>query len=151
LKELTVKELCEARIYEMKEKAYHNKSEALWSFKIIMLCSLSAPLFVAFGDELIQGKIIPSILSVIAAFGTAWIQLRKPQSLWGLYRTAQRDLEEELYSYNFNVSPYDNSSEKDKLLHMRTSELYVLTHKKWLGLVPSVDSLSNSLKKNNKK
>ena len=108
-----------------------------------MICTLSAPLFVAFGNEVLYAKIIPSILSVLAAFATGWIQLRKPQSLWGLYRNAQRELESELYSYMFDIEPYDGG-DKDKLLYIRTSAHFESTHKQWLNLIPTYESFSKS-------
>lgn len=72
------------KLFEMEKKANHNKCETLWSFRIIMVSTLLIPIFIAFGSDQLYGKMFPMILSLIAALFTSWIQLRKPQSLWGL-------------------------------------------------------------------
>ena len=127
----------------MKDKANHNKFEALWSFKAVMLSTLLSPLFVAFGDGLVYGKIIPAILSLIAAAFTAWIQLRKPQSLWTNYRTAQRRMEVELDSYKFKLHGYDDEGcNPEKILMTRVNDIYLETHYKWSDLVPTAHELN---------
>lgn len=139
-----VESIAEEKIRGMKDKANHNKSEALWSFKTVMLSTLLSPLFVAFGEGLVYGKIIPAILSVIAAAFTAWIQLRKPQSLWATYRTAQRKMEVELDSYRFKLQGYDEDGcEPDKVLITRINDIYLETHFKWSDLVPTTQELKN--------
>ncbi|MGL5257927.1 MAG: SLATT domain-containing protein [Proteocatella sp.] len=135
--ELTVKD----KIVELQKKADHNKSEALWSFKIVMLSTLTSPMFVAFGTGDLYGKIIPSILSLIAAGLTAWLQLRKPQNLWKIYRTAQRKIENELELYKFKINEY-NSNEADKNLLLNTNKIYLETHLKWVESVPTDKSLN---------
>src|SRR5690348_12971776 len=77
-----------------RNKANHNKIEAQGCFVAVIACTLLAPLFVTLGQGLIWAKIVPSALSVTAAALTTWLQLRKPQRLWVIYRRAQRELEE---------------------------------------------------------
>ncbi|WP_050577852.1 SLATT domain-containing protein [Sinorhizobium meliloti] len=78
----------------MREKANHNKLEAQGCFAAVIGCTLIAPLFVTLGEGPFLAKVVPSVLSVTAAGITSWLQLRKPQKLWVIYRRAQRELEE---------------------------------------------------------
>src|SRR4051794_39905675 len=82
-------------------KATHNKTEALLCFSTVIGCSLLAPMFVTLGEGLVWGKIIPSALSLLAAGMTTWLQLRKPQQLWALYRTCQRRLEYQQAAFTY--------------------------------------------------
>jgi ABC-type enterochelin transport system permease subunit len=67
-----------------KNKADLNKKESLACFTFILVSSLSAPLFITLGKGDLLGKIIPSILSVMTAGLTSWLQLHKPQKLWSM-------------------------------------------------------------------
>src|SRR5689334_21128155 len=51
-------------------------------------------------------KVVPAVVSAIAAFATGWIQLRKPQERWAIYRTAQREVEFEIDQYQFRNGAY---------------------------------------------
>ncbi|MGF1838644.1 DUF4231 domain-containing protein [Vibrio atlanticus] len=128
------------KISDFKRKADHNKFESLWSFKLIMLATLVSPVFVAFGTTDLYGKLVPAILSLIAAALTAWVQLRKPQSLWKTYRTAQRRMEVELEKYQFQIDDY-SGEERDRNLIVKINEIYVEVHDKWVELVPSSDDI----------
>lgn len=148
-----VDELCTSAIHEFKSKADHNKREAMLCFITAMLGTLGAPLFVTLGDEMSKqltissfylSKLIPSILSLGAAFSTAWLQLRKPQQLWTLYRTAQRDLEEVYRAYNFEINDFVKSESPGKLLAEAVSNIYKRTHASWMPLVPSPDRTSGN-------
>lgn len=139
-------ELCRRAIEEFKGKSDHNKREAMLCFVTAMLGTLGAPLFVTLGEELsvqltwtpfFLSKFIPSLLSLAAAFSTAWLQLRKPQQLWTLYRTAQRDLEEIYRAYQFKLDDFSGAMEPEKLLAETVSGIYKKTHASWVPLVPS--------------
>ncbi|MFT5297678.1 MAG: hypothetical protein ACI9YH_003715 [Colwellia sp.] len=136
-------EYCQSKINEFEKKAKHNKFESLWSFKIMMISSLAIPLFVSYGTGDFWNKIFPSILSLICAFLTAWIQLRKPQQLWKLYRTSQRELEKELDLYKFNAGKYSNSSKADELLITEFTNKSININANWAKLVPSSKSEEN--------
>lgn len=140
-KKQTAVEYCCQQINHFKDKSDHNKSEALWCFRLIMLGTLLAPLFVTLGTEVWTSKIIPSLLSVLAAFCTAWLQLRKPQELWSLYRTAQRELENHAVKHQHCIEEYKSSNEPDKLLVESIAKLSLNTHKKWVPTVPNPESL----------
>ncbi|MCL0013489.1 DUF4231 domain-containing protein, partial [Providencia rettgeri] len=97
-----------------RDKASHNKNETLWCFRLIMFCSIFAPIFFLISDELIYSKLIPSCMSAVAAFCTAWVQLRKPQNLWALYKTSERELEVLKINYLYNSNDFSNCSHEDK-------------------------------------
>ncbi|RPA22851.1 DUF4231 domain-containing protein [Shewanella frigidimarina] len=132
---------CQQKIDHFREKAGHNKTEALWCFRLIMGSTLLVPLFVALGPDVWTSKIIPSLLSALAAFCTAWIQLRKPQELWTLYRTAQRELEDQLIKHRYQIEEYESSDSADKLLAQNVAKLTLQTHQKWMPIVPNPDNL----------
>jgi SMODS and SLOG-associating 2TM effector domain 1 len=133
--------LCGNQIDEFKKKADHNKRESLQCFIVIIASTLAAPLFVTLGSDWITGKLIPSILSLVAAGATSWLQLRKPQRLWSLYRTAQRQLEDHRYRYDFHLSPYSEEEPADKLLASNVADILMAVHNQWVPLIPSPDHL----------
>lgn len=134
------------KLLEMERKANHNKSETLWSFRVIMISTLLIPIFIAFGSNEIYGKMFPMILSSIIALFTAWIQLRKPQNLWGTYRTAHRKIEIELESYQFNLGDYDvDKVLKDKILIKNVHEIYIETHLKWMENIPTSEEVNSMM------
>src|SRR6266481_8142265 len=128
---------CERHILGMKRTADHNKQESLWSFYFVIGPSLLAPLFVTFGSEWICGKLIPSALSLAAAGSIAWLQLRKPQQLWSIYRSAQRELEDQKNRFLYRIGAYANDLDPGKLLATKVSDIAIGTHHQWVLLVPS--------------
>ena len=127
----------------MREKANHNKFEAQYIFYAIICFTLSAPLFVTLGEGWFFGKLTPAALSVFAAGASAWLQLRKPQRLWAIYRRAQRELEREKVSYDFGLRQYQEGGNKEGILAKRVSEIAFGVHEQWEGLVPESDSLDS--------
>jgi len=75
----SVEEFCTTTLCGFEAKANHNKRESLGMFILVIVCTLVAPLFVTLGDGLWLGKVVPSVLSLLAAGATSWLQLRKPQ------------------------------------------------------------------------
>lgn len=125
----------------MREKANHNKCEAQYIFYSIICFTLLAPIFVTLGEGWLFGKLVPATLSVCAAAASAWLQLRKPQRLWAIYRRAQRELEREKASYDFNLNQYHDAADKDRILAERVSEIAFGVHEQWEGLVPEPENL----------
>ena len=124
------------------EKANHNKSESLRCFVIVVSCSLLSPLFVTLGDGMWLGKVVPSALSLFAAGSTAWLQLRKPQSLWTLYRDCQRRLEDHLTKYEYKLAEYDvGDIERERLLADAVRGIALDAHMRWLPLVPTPEAI----------
>lgn len=145
---LAAREICQNAIGEFKRKSDHNKRETMLCFIVSMSGTLAAPLFVTLGDGMatqiavspfLLSKVIPSLLSLGAAFSTAWLQMRKPQQLWSLYRTAQRELEEHFRAYQFKLNEFADLNGSDKLLVARISDVYKKIHASWVPLVPSPD------------
>ncbi|ENI4130592.1 DUF4231 domain-containing protein [Vibrio fluvialis] len=126
-----------------KKKADHNKKESLWCFRIIMFGTLSAPLLVGLGEGILYAKVLPSILSAVAAFCTAWLQLRKPQDLWSIYRNAQRQIEVQITHFDFNVAEYTGLDEgkASELLALTVSNLVLETNSRWTKHVPNPSNL----------
>ncbi|MDO6528064.1 DUF4231 domain-containing protein [Motilimonas sp. 1_MG-2023] len=124
-------------------KADHNKAESIWSFRGVMICSLLAPLFVSLGEGVLLSKVIPSGLSAIAAFSTAWLQLRKPQTLWSVYRTTQRKIETALIHFKYKTGDYEGTSDldADKLLILNVTSFASEAHHAWTKAVPESNSL----------
>lgn len=134
--------LAEDTVASFKKKADHNKNESLTCFVIVVLCSLVSPLFVTLGEGLWLGKVIPSVLSLSAAACTAWLQLRKPQSLWTLYRDCQRRIEDHQYQYQYSLSDYAVSEEeRTKLLAEAIRTVAWDAHQRWIPLVPTPESI----------
>jgi hypothetical protein len=131
----------------MREKANHNKVEAQGCFATIILCTLLAPLFVTLGDGVLLAKVVPSLLSVTAGGLTSWLQLRKPQRLWVLYRRAQRELEEQKANYDFKDGDFGDAAEPDKLLARKVTHVARWVHDSWEGLVPEPEMLASGHEK----
>jgi len=125
----------------LREKADHNKHESLRTFMAVIICTLGAPMFITLGPGFWTGKVIPSLLSLIAAGATAWLQQRKPQQLWALYRGAQREIEDQQTKRKFLIAEYNGAASPDKILAERVAEILLNVHYQWLPIVPTVDNL----------
>lgn len=134
-------EFCNRVSSGLKKKADHNKIESLLCFLLVIVSTLVAPLFVTLGTGLVFGKIIPSILSLLAAGATAWLQLRKPQQLWTLYRSAQRELEDYAARFNYQLGEFEDSSTREKLLAAKVADIAIGVHHQWVPLVPNPEKL----------
>lgn len=111
-------------------------------FILVIVATLTTPLFVTLGEGVLLGKIIPSVLSLIAAGSTAWLQLRKPQSLWSLYRDCQRKIEKHVTKYNYRLDEYDcDDEERKKLLAKVICDVAWDAHEKWLPLIPTPEAM----------
>ncbi|HYY57761.1 MAG TPA: DUF4231 domain-containing protein [Pyrinomonadaceae bacterium] len=134
-------QLCQRLISHYEAKADHNKAEALRCFMLVIICTLITPLFITLGSGLWLGKVVPSVLSLIAAGATAWLQQRKPQQLWSLYRTAQRELEVHKMRHRYLMDEYETATNPDKLLARNVAVVVHNTHQQWVPVVPSPDNL----------
>jgi hypothetical protein len=132
---------CERSREGLRKKADHNKSEALGCFIVVISCTLAAPLFITLGSGFWLGKVLPSILSLAAAGATAWLQQRKPQQLWALYRGAQRELEDHETKRKYLIGEYEAAKDPDKLLAEKVAAIVLNVHYQWLPIVPSPDNL----------
>lgn len=128
----------------LRKKSDHNKFESQGSFLLVIFCSLSAPLFIAFGPNEFWGKVTPATLSACAAAATAWLQLRQPHKLWVLYRRAQRELEDEKVQFENKMGSYEEHEHPDKLLAMKTAKIAMGVHLAWENLVPTPQGLAGA-------
>jgi hypothetical protein len=88
-------------------------------------------------------KIIPTIISISVAISATWLQVRKPQQLWALYRTAQRNLEHKLYQYKYKVSHFEKAENSKSIFVEKIIEIRNETHNSWLNLIPNLSSDNN--------
>jgi hypothetical protein len=63
----SAQDFCRDRIRHFEAKADHNKAEALRLFVTLISCALASPLFITLGPGTVFGKVVPSILSSVAA------------------------------------------------------------------------------------
>lgn len=134
---LNIEKYTSESIEHFKEKADHNKAEALWSFRLIIVSSLATPLLISLNDDNFWGKVVPAVLSTFVAFGTTWLQKRQPQQLWKLYRSSQRKIEIEEASHRFGLDDYENVADKDKILAKKINTIKLEAHSSWESLVPA--------------
>ncbi|MET3649842.1 DUF4231 domain-containing protein [Phyllobacterium ifriqiyense] len=125
-----------------REKSNSNKLESQLAFACIICFTLATPLFVTLATDWHFAKLTPAVLSVLAAVATSWLQLRKPQRLWSLYRRAQRLLEKEKADYDYRLNDYEDCAEPEKLLAKKISEVAFWAHEQWEALVPEPDALA---------
>ena len=145
LNPITAQEYCLDRIKHFEAKANHNKAEALRLFIILMICTLASPLFITLGPGLLLGKLIPSILSTLATGCAVWLQQRKPQQLWTLYRTTQRRLENEEVGFRFSINEYEENADRNKILAQRTAVICSNANDLWVPLIPNPDKIIGTL------
>lgn len=138
-------EFIEEWIEHFKKKSSHNKLESLWCFRLVMFCSISAPMLLSLGDTILVSKVAPSVLSGIAAFCTAWLQLRKPQVLWSSYKTSQRELEVLKAKYQYKVDDFSDlpNEQSDQLLIKHTTILILKTNSSWVNQVADYTTRPN--------
>lgn len=125
-----------------KKKADHNKTESLSWFTAILICTIATPLFITLGKIDFLSKVVPSVLSAIAAIGTSWLQLRKPQKLWSMYRESQRLIEDQVTKYRFEIEDYQDKGEADRLLAGKVAEIALSAHYEWTAVIPTPEFLS---------
>jgi hypothetical protein len=139
---------CDSLIAAFDKKANHNKREALFFFTAIVVCTSTVPLFIALADGFLLGKIVPAALSSFAACSTAWLQLRRPQYLWGMYRTAHRELQDHRVRYDHRLAPYNDDEERQKILAEHSADIAIGAHYDWLPMIPNLNQLNTSAHSN---
>ena len=135
---------CQKLIEGFDSKANHNKRELLVCFMAAVICTTATPLFITLGPEFFWGKVVPSVLSAVATAATAWLQLRKPQHLWAMYRTAHRELQDHQTRYNHKIGAYADDAERHKILVENAADIAIDAHYDWLPVIPNVSQLNQS-------
>lgn len=136
----SAEEFCDRLAQGFADKAHHNKRESLLAFSIVLGATLLSPLLIAFGPTDLWARVVPALMSVLAAGCTAWLQLRKPQQLWALYRDAQRRLEDVRIRHRFQLAPFSDEH-RDSLLAERSANIALDVHERWMPMVPSPEAL----------
>lgn len=123
-------------------KAASNKRLTTVLFLAILVPTTIAPILILADLPPWAAKILPSALSALAAIASGWIQLRKPQERWAIYRTAQREIEFELDQHQFGNGVYADPEARDRLLADAVSRRALQLHFEWLPIAPrSKDAL----------
>ena len=124
------------------EKAKSNKKVSQRLFVVILVATSISPvlIFLPFCDLISKG--LPAFLSVSAAIASGWIQLRKPEERWILYRTAQRELEFQIDQYIHNIGEYEDPDKKDAVLADKVSQRALQLHYEWVPIVPRADKIN---------
>jgi hypothetical protein len=122
--------------FQIKADKKKHASERL--FIVVIVCSLTVPLLIAYGGDCRWlAKIIPSILTIVSAGLTSWLQLRNPQKLWSIYRNAQRQIEDHITRYNYKIGEYHLSATPDALLAERVAHIAISAHNEWTEILPN--------------
>jgi SMODS and SLOG-associating 2TM effector domain 1 len=141
----SAQDYCIGKIRHFEEKADHNKREALSLFATLIFCTLASPLLITLGPGVLLGKIAPSVLSSVAAGCAVWLQQRKPQQLWTLYRTTQRRLEYEDVSFRFLINDYERANDPGKMLAQKTATICINANELWTPLIPNPENAIGTL------
>jgi hypothetical protein len=141
----SAQQYCIGKIRHFEEKADHNKKEALSLFATLIFCTLAAPLLITLGPGVLLGKVAPSLLSSMAAGCAVWLQQRKPQQLWTLYRTTQRRLENEEVSFRFLINEYEKANDPGKMLAQKTATICISANELWAPLIPNPENAIGTL------
>lgn len=140
-----LKKIAMDEIQHFKCKADHNKMESMFFFISALLGTLLTPIFFTMGETTLLSKVIPSLLSALSAFSISWLQLRRPQQLWALYRGCQRDIENLILKHEYDIEPFNSKkNEKDEIFISKLIEIKTSSHKSWAKLTPSPDSISST-------
>jgi len=127
------------------KKANINKKWATFLFGIIILATVLSPTLILVSNNDIISKYTPAGLTVLAAISAYWIQVRKPNERWVLYRTYQREIEHEINSYKFATGKYKDAQEKEKLLAESINDKALKLHYDWIPMVPKATELEELL------
>lgn len=92
--------------------------------------------FVLMLEGVSRVTIAASLISITNSVLLAWFQLEKPYDRWRLYRKYHRLVEAERVRFLNHIPPYDTST-RGKLLIEELSNIQVLLHYEWDGLIPS--------------
>jgi hypothetical protein len=131
--------------YGIKAKSDETKRFSTFLFLVILISTVFSPALILISNEPWLSKYLPAFLTACAALASYWIQLRKPQERWLIYRTAQREIEYEIDQYTFGNGDYVESNNKDLLLTDRVSKRALQLHYEWMPIVPKIDDVNKIL------
>jgi len=142
----TAREYSEQIKAGVKKKADQNKRQSTILFFIILFSTVLSPVFIllSWGDT--YSKYLPAFMTAGAALASYWLQLRKPQERWVIYRGAQREIEFEIDQYTFENDGYADNDGKDKLLADRVSKRALQLHYEWIPFAPKAEEIEKMIK-----
>lgn len=128
----------------IEKKARENKRETTVLFLVVTVATAFSPVLILLPLDFVLSKTLPAILTSLAALATSWLQIRKPQDRWVMYRTAQREIEFQIDQYLFGNGEYASIENKDALLADRVSNRALQLHYEWLPVAPRLDELEKA-------
>lgn len=134
----------------IKGKSDINKRLASFLFFVVLISTVFSPALILLPFNVFISKYLPAFLTACAALASYWMQLRKPQERWVLYRTAQREIEYEIDQYMFENGEYSKPEQKDKILADKVSKRALQLHFEWIPMVPKVEEIDKLIKRSEK-
>jgi hypothetical protein len=125
----------------IKEKADVNKKGSTALFLGLLIPTAISPILILLPFDGFIFRIIPATITAIAAICSAWMQLRKPQERWVIYRTAQREIEYEIDQYTSRINDY-KGEDRDEILADRISKRALQLHYEWIPIFPKTNDIS---------
>lgn len=107
----------------------------------VLASTVFSPLLIFAPFEEPWSKLLPAGLSALAALSTGWLQVRRPQERWAMYRTAQREIEFEIAQFVYGNGEYSDPANKDQILADKVSKRALRLNYEWLPVVPKTDDL----------
>lgn len=125
----------------IEKKSKQNKNNSTFLIFIVLFSTVLSPVLILISDCDIISKYIPAFLTAGAALASYWIQLRKPQERWVLYRTAQREIEFEIDQFQHNLGEYTIVN-KEMVLADNVSKRALKLHYEWMPFVPRAEEIT---------
>lgn len=133
---------------EVKNKANKNKTKTILLFFIILFTTIFTPLLILVPyDDYLSGftlvfvsKILPALLTSIGGISSGWLQLRKPQEKWIIYRTYQREIEKSIIDFTHNINGYTDDNKEKKIVET-VSEKHKDLHSEWVKKAPKLEDI----------
>ena len=104
--EKTAIQYTDERALHFAKKAAHNKVESLSCYTLAIPADLGVSASLALGHSDLWSRTCPFCLSLLITRLTNWLQFRKPHQLWGIYRAAQRLIENHRFQYDYRIGEY---------------------------------------------
>jgi Protein of unknown function (DUF4231) len=117
-------------------KANENKSRFHIFQAIIIIASVIIPIVNLIDFATFEIRIISSILGGTVAGVTAFMQLKKYQENWLLYRATEENLEKEKYLFLYGAGPYSDAKDdnRKKILVERVESIISFETSQFFGM-----------------
>lgn len=125
-------------------KADENKRLTNLLFFAVLAATVFSPILILLPIPQLWSKIAPAVFTGFAALASGWVQLKRPQERWALYRTAQREIEFEIDQHEFGLGEYTDPQARDSVLAETVSKRALQLHYEWLPMVPQLQELQKT-------